>query len=124
MTFLWSPYDRPPMRVRRNPQAVLYRPVLDPDDWGYDHTFTPNGVAALGEAADVAVSAASMLDKAGTRGATALGAAAGFLLSTNHLRGALMGGVLGYFGGKFVVSVANKALAVVTTASKIEKVTS
>jgi len=121
MTFLWSPYDRPPMQVRRNPQAVLYQPVLDPDDWGYANTLTPNGVATLGEAADVATSAVSMLDKAGTRGATALGAAAGFLLASNRLRGALLGGVLGYLGGKFVVSVASKALTVVTAASKIEK---
>lgn len=124
MTFLVSPNNWPPQRVRRNPQASLYRPVLNPDDWGYDNTITQNGIATLGDAAEAASSAVSALNKAGPRGASALGALAGFLLSANHLRGAVIGGVLGYLGGKFVVNIADKALTVVSAASKIEKAAS
>lgn len=130
MTYLWSPpdYRGGPQRIRRNPQASLYQPVLDPDDWGYDNVITPNGIATLGDAAAVASQAASALDKAGTRGAAALGAAAGFLLSTNRLLGAAIGGALGYLGGKFIVGVANKVLAVNaavrTVETKVEKATS
>lgn len=129
MTFLWSPpdYQSGPLRVRRNPQASLYQPVLDPDDWGYDNTITPNGIATLG-AASAAASAVEALHKAGTRGATALGAGAGFLLSSNRLRGALIGGLLGFFGGKLIVAVADKALAAAaafnTVETKVEKATS
>jgi len=112
------------MRVRRNPQASLYRPVLEPDTWGYDNTFTPNGVATLGAAADTAASAMTMLERAGTRGAVAIGATAGFLLSASHIRGALIGGGLGYLFGKYVVGVADKALAAINTVSKVEKATS
>jgi len=130
MTFLWSPsdYRGGPQRIRRNPQASLYQPVLEPDDWGYDNTITPNGIATLGDATAVASQAVSALDKAGTRGAAALGAAAGFLLASNRLLGAAIGGVVGYFGGKFIVSVASKALAVGsavrTVENKVEKATS
>jgi hypothetical protein len=122
MTYLWSPpdYRGGPLRVRRNPQASLYQPVLDPDDWGYDNIFTPNGIATLGDAAE----AVSALQKAGTRGAAALGAVAGLLLSSNHLHGAIVGGLLGYFGGKYIVVLADKVLAVTATITKIEKVTS
>jgi len=124
MTFLWSPRDRPPMRVRRNPQAVLYQPVLDPDDWGYDHTLTPNGFVTLGEASPVTSSVVDVVNRAGTRGATALGAVAGFVLASNRLQGALIGGVLGYFGGKYLVGYTGKVLEAVRVLNKVEKATS
>jgi hypothetical protein len=130
VTFLWTPLDYQGglQRIRRNPQASLYQPVLEPDDWGYDNTITPNGIATLGDAIAAASQVGSALDKAGTRGAAALGAVAGFLLSTNRLLGAAIGGTLGYFGGKYIVSFANKALAVGaavnTVETKTEKATS
>lgn len=69
---------------------------------------TPNGqIISLGDAASDAVDA---LDKAGARGAAALGAGAGFLFSSNRLVGAALGGLLGYFGGKYFVNFARKAI--------------
>lgn len=124
MTFLWSPYDRPPMRVRRNPQASLYYPEQDRTAWPWDDMLTPNGIATLGEASDTAASAMAMLNKAGTRGLTAIGAAAGFLLSEQRLRGTIIGGVLGYLGGRFVVGMASKVVSAVNAVGKIEKVVS
>lgn len=119
MTFLWQPGGLPPLRVRRNPQASLYQPVLEPDDWGYDNLITPNGIATLNGADDVVAS----LHKAGTRGAVALGAVAGGLI-TLSAKGAIIGGVLGYLGGKYVVGLADKMLAASALATKVEKATS
>jgi hypothetical protein len=102
------------MPIHRTPQNVVpeYRPGYA--SWG-KIGITPNGqIVSLGDSADDAVAA---LDKAGPRGAAALGAAAGFVFSDNRLVGALLGGVLGYFGGAYVTNVAKKALAVVRTAT-------
>ncbi len=119
MTFLWQPGGLPPLRVRRNPQASLYQPVLEPDDWGYDNLITPNGIATLNGPEE----AVAMLHKAGTRGAVALGAVAGAAL-TFSVKGALIGGVLGYLGGRYVVGLADKMLAVAAVTTKVEKATS
>ena len=119
MTSLWSPRDRAPMQVRRNPGASLYHPVLDPDSWGQDVLLTPNGYQTLlGAPIDDAV---ATLHKAGTRGAVALGALVGLLVSSSYLKGALVGGALGYLGGKYVVGIADRTLAAISALSKVEE---
>jgi hypothetical protein len=98
------------MRILRTPHGVVREP--EPEhiaDWG-KLGITPNGqVISLGDAMDDAVTA---LDKAGARGAAALGAGAGFVFSSNRVVGALIGGLLGYFGGKYAVNIARKAIEV------------
>ena len=97
------------MRILRTPHGVV--PEHQPEhvsNWGRI-MITPNGqVVSLGDAADDAVDA---LDKAGARGAAALGAGAGFIFSSNRLVGAAIGGLFGYFGGKYFVNFARKAIA-------------
>jgi hypothetical protein len=121
VTYLWLPRGQAPLRIRRNPQASLYQPVLNPDDWGYDNMITPNGVATLGATPE----SIETLYRAGTRGGTALGALAGLALTAFSWKGMAVGGLLGYFGGRFVANLADKALAAAgTTITKIEKATS
>ena len=118
MTFLWTPpsYGTPPMRVRRNPNASVYEQIRPVDDVPWDDMIMPNGTFA-GAAED----AMAQLQVAGPRGAAALGATAGFiLLGGRRFTGALIGGLLGYFGGKYLVNFTSKALAVSTAVAKVE----
>ena len=98
------------MRILRTPHGVV--PEHQPEhvsNWG-KIMITPNGqVISLGDASSDAIDA---LDKAGARGAAALGAGAGFLFSSNRLVGAAIGGLLGYFGGAYIVNVAKKVIAI------------
>lgn len=116
-TFVWTPrsYGSPPLRVRRNPNASVYEPVRVPDDWPSDTTYFPNGNVSLGDAASDAF---AQLDAAGPRGAAALGALAGLLFS--GWKAGVAGGLLGYFGGKYLVNLAGKAIAVTTAVNKVE----
>jgi hypothetical protein len=96
------------MRIRRTPHGVV--PEHQPEQFVSRGRLmiTPNGqIVSLGDAASDAVDA---LDAAGARGAAALGAGAGFLFSSNRLVGAALGGMLGYFGGKYFVNFARKAI--------------
>jgi hypothetical protein len=86
----------------RQPQHV--------SDWG-KYRISPNATLFAGPADD----ALAALDRAGPRGAAVLGAGAGFLLSSNRLMGALVGGVLGYFGGSYLSNMLRKVLEVQTT---------
>jgi hypothetical protein len=115
MIHLWTPYSygTPPTRVRRNPNASVYEQVIPGDDVSPDVRLTPNGQYLAGPAED----AVKALEAAGPRGAAAVGVLAGFLLSGWKM--ALTGGVLGYFGGKFVSNFVGKALAV-SAASRVE----
>jgi hypothetical protein len=120
MTFLQTPrsYARPPSRVRRNPNASVYEQGRFPDEVPWDDVLTPNGYFTLNDAASDAM---AQLNAAGPRGAMVLGAAAGFLLfGGRRFTGALIGSVLGYFGGKYLVNFASKALAVSSTVTKVE----
>lgn len=114
MTFQWSPpaYGYTRVRVRRNPNASVYEPITPMDD--RDVLITANGDILDGAAED----ALAQLNAAGPRGAAALGILAGFLFS--GWKAALAGGVLGYFGGKYLTNIAGKALTVATTVTKIE----
>ena len=111
-TYLWSPHDRDPLRVRRNPQAVVYEPVSADDARAPDVTFTPNG--GLAGPADEAL---AQLQAAGPRGAAALGAMAGLLFS--GWKAAVVGGFLGYYSGKYLTNFASKALAVVAVTKAV-----
>jgi hypothetical protein len=97
------------MRILRTPHNVV--PEHQPEhvsNWGR-YMITPNGgIVSLGDTTEDAL---AMLDNAGSRGAAALGAAAGFIFSSNRLTGAIFGGLLGYFGGKYIVNFAQKAIA-------------
>ena len=111
------------MSIRRTPHNVVRE--AQPEhvvDWG-KLVITPNGqVMSLGEATYSAVDA---LDKAGPRGAVVLGAGAGFVFSSNRIMGALLGGLIGYFGGQYFTNMARKILEaqkatsiITTTATK------
>ena len=123
MVFLWSPYDRDNVRVRRNPNASV--PICADkecsDDWAPGAVLISQNGYVLGDATDDAM---AVLARAGTRGATAIGAVAGFLFATKKIRGAVIGGVLGYFGGRYVVNMADKAVTAMSTIAKIEKAAS
>lgn len=108
-TFVRSPYNAVP---EPEPDYAKWPPV----------TFNPNGrITDLSGALDDAVSA---LDRAGPRGAAALGAVAGVILSSNRILGGIVGGVLGYFGGQYFVNFAKKILAVQQAASTVASVAS
>lgn len=96
------------MRVLRTPHNVVAE--HQPEhvaDWG-QYRITPNGGLMYGAADD----ALTTLERAGSRGATLLGAGVGVVFSSRRLRGALMGGLVGYLGGQYLVNLAKKALAV------------
>lgn len=96
------------MRIRRTPHGVVSEHQPEQFVSQGKLMITPNGqIVSLGDSASDAIDA---LDKAGARGAAALGAGAGFLFSSNRLVGAAIGGVLGYFGGKYFVNFARKAI--------------
>jgi hypothetical protein len=110
---LWMGIQRTPHNVVRepNPEHVA--------DWGRI-AITPNGqIVSLGDTADDAVNA---LDKAGARGAAALGAGVGFIFSSNRIVGAFVGGLIGYFGGQYVVNVAKKAIGAAHAVSTVSSV--
>lgn len=100
------------MHILRTPHNVRYEPQAEyVRDWGR-YKILANG--ELGGAADDALTA---LDRAGARGAAALGAGAGFLFGTNRLMSALMGGVVGYFGGAYIANLLRKAIILVPAAA-------
>jgi len=78
-------------------------------------------INSLDGALDDAVNA---LDRAGSRGAAALGVGVGFIFSTNRIVGALVGGVIGYFGGKYVVNLGKKLIAAQQAVSTVTSVVS
>lgn len=91
------------MRILRTPHNVVPEPQPEHAVWG-TYKIGPNAnFMGANDALDA-------LDRAGPRGAVALGAGAGFLLSQNRLMGALTGGVLGYFGGSYLTNLLRKAL--------------
>lgn len=99
------------MRILRTPHNVVPEPQPQyVTNWG------PYKILANGELGDAAEDALAALDRAGARGAAALGAGAGFLFSTNRLMGALMGGVVGYFGGAYIANLLRKAIILIPTA--------
>jgi hypothetical protein len=108
------------MSIRRTPHGVM--PETGPGammDSGRV-VITPNAqIISLDGAFEDAVSA---LDKAGPRGAAALGVGVGFLFSESRIVGALVGGLIGYFGGKYVVNLAKKAIAVQQAVSTVASV--
>jgi hypothetical protein len=114
MTFQWTPpsYGYTRLRVRRNPNGSVFEPIMPMDD--RDVLITANGDVLGGAAED----ALAQLNAAGPRGAAALGVLAGFLFS--GWKAAIAGGVLGYFGGKYLTNIASKALTVATTVDKVE----
>jgi hypothetical protein len=94
------------MRILRTPHNVV--PEHQPEyvsDWG-KYRVSPNATlfAGAGDTLDA-------LDRAGPRGAAALGAGAGLLFSQNRLMGAFAGGLLGYFGGSYLTNLLRKAIS-------------
>lgn len=101
------------MRILRTPHNVVPEPQPTyVTNWG------PYKILANGELGGAAEDALSAFDRAGARGAAALGAGAGFLFGTNRLMGAVMGGVLGYFGGVYIANLLRKAITL-TPAAKV-----
>lgn len=108
-TYTNVPIRRGPMRYGWVPE---YRPAYV-TDWG-KFAVNPNGrLVDLSGAADDAVAA---LDKVGTGGATALGALVG-LVASRGIIGTVTGGLVGYFGGKYITNVIKKAIGIVQTVS-------
>jgi hypothetical protein len=109
---LWTPpaYGLPPLRVRRNPNASIYHAF--PEDEGRDILLSPNGRNMLEGAGEDAL---TQLQAAGPRGAAVLGATAGFVFSGWKM--AFLGGLFGYFSGKYLTNIAAKALTIVTAAA-------
>lgn len=95
-------------RILRTPHNVVAEQSPDPYVGGKVLIDANGRVVPLEGAPDDAVAA---LDRAGPRGAATLGALAGFLFAGNRVTGAALGGLLGYFGGAYVVSMAKKFLA-------------
>jgi hypothetical protein len=96
------------MRILRTPHNVVPEHQPELVSWGR-YGITPNAqIVSLSGAADDAL---DVLNKAGPRGAAALGAGAGFVFSSNRITGAIVGGVLGYFGGAYLTNLARKLLA-------------
>ena len=109
------------MRILRTPHNVVRE--SQPEhvaNWGRIGV-TPNGqVISLGDSVSDAIGA---LDRAGPRGAAALGAGAGFIFSSNRIMGALLGGVIGYFGGTYIVNLAKKAIEAQKVVSAVSSIT-
>ena len=104
------------MRILRTPHNAVPEPEPEHVFWGR-YRITPNAqIVPFSGAADDALDA---LDKAGPRGAAMLGAGAGFLFSSSRLVGALTGGLLGYFGGAYLVNLARKFLAAQQASSPV-----
>jgi hypothetical protein len=116
MTRLWAPpcYGTPPVRVRRNAGAWVMEPANVEIPTAKDVMIMPDGMVLEGAAED----ALAQLQAAGSRGAAALGAAAGLFFG--GWKSAIAGGVLGYFGGKYIVNIVGKALAVTSAARNLE----
>lgn len=96
MRVLRTPHNVVP---ERRPDLVVWKPVK----------IDVNGrVSPLDGVTDDIIGA---FDRAGPRGAAAIGAVVGVLLSGKLVFGALAGGALGYFGGAYLVSFAKKLLA-------------
>jgi hypothetical protein len=110
------------MRIRRTPHAVVAE--TQPQhvaDWG-QYGISPNGqITSFSGAADDAVIA---LEKAGKNGAAALGALFGLVFASSKITGALVGGLLGYFGGSYIVSTAKRVLVVQQVVSAVTPSTS
>lgn len=96
------------LRIARTPFGVYEpRPVQVPN-WGRIG-ITPNGALLdLNGAADDALTA---LDTVGTRGAAAIGAGLGLVLSTNHILGGVVGAGLGYLTGKYLANIIKATVA-------------
>jgi hypothetical protein len=116
MTYLWSPpcYGTPPVRVRRNAGAWAVEPGNVEIPAAGQVMIMPDGMVLGGPAED----ALTQLQSAGPRGAAALGAAAGLLFS--GWKAAIAGGVLGYFGGKYIVNIIDKALMISSIVKPVE----
>ena len=101
--------------IARTPFGVYEPQPVHVSDWGRIGV-TPNGALIdLGSTTDDALAA---LDSVGTRGATVIGAGAGFVLSTNRLLGGVVGAGLGYLAGKYLANI----IKATVTASKVVNV--
>lgn len=127
---LWSPYDRRPVPIRRNPNASVYEPIpgVDEAEDGRSFLIMPDSRFVLGDATSVASDALASLNRAGPRGGAVLGMAVGLLFGGSHrLLGALAGGLLGYYSGHYVANIAEKTLwaakAIDTVQTTVEKAT-
>ena len=114
------------MRILRTPHGVVRE--AEPEhitDWGR-YGVTPNGY--IHDLSGPAEEITAALDRAGPRGAAVLGAATGFLFASNRVIGGVVGGLLGYFGGQYLVNFAKKVVSLVgvasSTASAVSSVTS
>jgi hypothetical protein len=119
--YLWSPqsYGTGPRRVRRNPNASVHESWIGPaDNDNFRATIMPDGRILMDGAVEDAL---AQFHAAGPRGAAVLGAVAGFVFG--NAKTAVLGGLLGYFGGKFIVNLASKALTVATVANTVAKAT-
>jgi hypothetical protein len=120
---LWTPpcYGTPNLQIRRSPDAVICESSPAMCDIyrkpGATFIMSPNGTF-LGAAIDTASDALERLEAAGPRGAAALGAVTGLIFS--GWKAAAIGGLLGYFSGKYIVNIARKALAVSSAVNKVE----
>lgn len=93
------------MKILRTPHNVVSEPQPAYTDCG-PCRMSPN--AELFGPMDDAFAA---LDRAGPRGAAALGAGVGFLFGSKRIMGALAGGVIGYFGGAYLTNLLRKAIS-------------
>lgn len=96
------------MRILRTPHGVRREPQPE-----YVTSWGRYKILANGELSGAADDTFTALDRAGARGAAALGVGAGFLFGTNRLMSALMGGVVGYFGGAYITNLIRKAITLV-----------
>jgi len=104
------------MPILRTPHGVVREPAPELVAWR-PFGITPNAqIVSLSGPVDDAIGA---LDRAGPRGAAALGAAAGLLLVENRLMGLLVGGLLGYFSGAYITNFAKKMLAAQQVVSSV-----
>jgi hypothetical protein len=113
MVSLWTPgsYNTSNVLIRRNPNASVYEPGPGAITDTQSYLIMPNANMTLGDSTTVAVNALGSLSKAGKRGAAVLGVMAGLVFGGGHrLLSATAGGLLGYYGGHYIVNLIEKAL--------------
>ena len=99
------------MRIARTPFGVREPSPGRVPAWGRVG-ITPNGaLVSLGGFDAATDDALAALDSVGTRGATAIGAGLGFILSTNRLLGGALGAGLGYLTGKYLANIIKATVA-------------
>jgi len=105
--------------IRRSPMRYGWRRNYQPahvTDWGKFGVDANGNLVNLDGAADDAVAA---LDKVSAGGAAALGALVGLVVSDHKIMGSAAGGLVGYFGGRYIASVLKRAIGLIQTASSV-----